>query len=44
MEQDLKKAGFIDYILKPFKPEELYNKLAAVRNENLLTEATPKKV
>jgi signal transduction histidine kinase/CheY-like chemotaxis protein len=44
MEQDLKKAGFIDYILKPFKPEELYNKLAAVRNENLLSEPTPKKV
>ncbi len=44
MEQDLKKAGFVDYMLKPFKPEELYNKLAAVRNEILLAEPPQKEL
>lgn len=44
MEQDLKRAGFADYMLKPFKPEELYNKLAVARNDILLAKPSQKKL
>jgi CheY-like chemotaxis protein/nitrogen-specific signal transduction histidine kinase len=30
MEEDLKSKGFIDYALKPFKPEELHDQLASL--------------
>jgi CheY-like chemotaxis protein len=30
MENDLLKKGFIDYIHKPFRPEDLHNKIASL--------------
>jgi signal transduction histidine kinase/ActR/RegA family two-component response regulator len=34
MKQDLLQAGFTDYILKPFKPEDLYRKIIAALQYN----------
>jgi signal transduction histidine kinase/ActR/RegA family two-component response regulator len=34
MKQDLQQTGFTDYILKPFKPEDLYRKIIATLQQN----------
>jgi CheY-like chemotaxis protein len=32
MEDDLQQAGFTDYLLKPFMPDDLYRKIVAIKN------------
>lgn len=35
MKQDLQQHGFTDYLLKPFKPEDLYSKIVAALQQKL---------
>jgi CheY-like chemotaxis protein len=32
MKDDLLAAGFTDYLLKPFMPDDLYRKIVSVKN------------